>query len=75
MYFFILGRTGSLLLCGLSLVVASGSFSQSSGSRTQASEVVPQGPRCTTAYGIFPEEGMNPCLLHWQAGRFLFFII
>ena len=49
MYFFILGRTGSLLLCGLSLVVASGSFSQSSGSRTQASEVVPQGPRCTTA--------------------------
>ena len=23
---------------------------------------------CPTACGIFPEQGSNPCLLHWQAG-------
>ena len=22
---------------------------------------------CSVAYGIFPDQGSNPCLLHWQA--------
>ena len=25
-------------------------------------------PRCSAACGIFPDQGSNPCPLHWQAG-------
>ena len=25
------------------------------------------GPSCSVACGIFPDQGSNPCLLHWQA--------
>ena len=25
------------------------------------------GPRCSAACGIFPDQGSNPCPLHWQA--------
>ena len=25
------------------------------------------GFRCSSALGIFPGQGLNPCLLHWQA--------
>ena len=25
------------------------------------------GPSCSAARGIFPDQGSNPCLLHWQA--------
>ena len=31
------------------------------------SVVVAHGPSCPVAYGIFPDQGSNPCLLHWQA--------
>ena len=66
---------------GLSLVVASGGHSslrctglslsrplllQSTGSRHAGSVVVAQGPSCSTACGIFPDQGSNPCPLHWQ---------
>ena len=52
---------------------------QSMGSRAQASVVVVpglqstgliavmQGLSCSAASGIFPDQGLNPCLLHWQA--------
>ena len=33
----------------------------------QASVVVAHGPSCSTACGIFPDQGSNPCPLHWQA--------
>ena len=33
----------------------------------QNSVVVIQEISCSTAYGIFPYQGSNPCLLHWQA--------
>ena len=67
---------------GLSLVVASGGQSssrcaglslsrplllQSPGSRRAGSIVVAHGPSCSTACGIFPDQGSNPCPLHWQA--------
>ena len=67
---------------GLSLVVASGGhFSsrcaglslsrplllQSTSSRRAGSAVVAQGPSCSAACGIFPDQGSNPCPLHWQA--------
>ena len=28
---------------------------------------VVHGLRCSMACGIFPDQGLNPCLLHWQA--------
>ena len=67
---------------GLSLVVASGGHSssrctglsvlrplllQSAGSRRAGSVVVAHGPSCSAACGIFPDQGSNPCPLHWQA--------
>ena len=51
---------------------------QSLGSRAQASVVVSglqstgliavmHRLSCSAASGIFPDQGLNPCLLHWQA--------
>ena len=33
----------------------------------QSSTVVAQGLSCSSACGIFPDQGPNVCLLHWQA--------
>ena len=67
---------------GLSLVAASGGHSssrcaglslsrplllRSTGSRRAGSVVVAHGPSCSAARGIFPDQGPNPCPLHWQA--------
>ena len=67
---------------GLSLVAASGGHSssqcvglslsrplllQSTGSRCTGSVIVAHGPSCSMACGIFPDQGSNPCPLHWQA--------
>ena len=67
---------------GLSLAVASGGHSssrcaglslsqplllRSTGSRRAGSVVVAHGPSCSVACGIFPDQGSNPCPLHWQA--------
>ena len=67
---------------GLSLVAASGGHSssrcaglslsrplllRSTGSRCAGSVIVPHGPSCSAACGIFPDQGSNPCPLHWQA--------
>ena len=67
---------------GLPLVAASGGHSssrcaglslsrplllRSTGSRRAGSVVVAHGPSCSTACGIFPDHGSNPCALHWQA--------
>ena len=67
---------------GLSLVAASGGYSSlwcmgfslqwlllswSTGSRRVGSVVVVHGLSCSAACGIFPDQGSNPCPLHWQA--------
>ena len=67
---------------GLSLVAASWGHSssrcaglslsrplllRSTGSRRAGSVVVAHGPSCSAACGIFPDQGSNPCPLHWQA--------
>ena len=67
---------------GLSLVAASGGHSssrcavlslsrplllRSTGSRRAGSVVAAHGPSCCAACGIFPDQGLNPCPLHWQA--------
>ena len=40
---------------------------RSTGSRRAGSEVVAHGLSCSAACGIFPDQGSNPCPLHWQA--------
>ena len=40
---------------------------QSTGSRRAGSVVVAYGPSCSVACEIFPDQGSNPCPLHWQA--------
>ena len=67
---------------GLSPVAASGDHSasrcaglslsrplllRSTGSRCAGSVVVAHGLSCSAACGIFPDQGSNPCPLHWQA--------
>ena len=67
---------------GLSLVVASGGHSssrcvglslprpllpRSTGSRRAGSVIVAHGPSCSAECGILPDQGSNPCPLHWQA--------
>ena len=67
---------------GLSLVAASGGHSsswctglslsrplllRSTDSRRTGLVVVAHGPSCSAACGIFPDQGSNPCPLHWQA--------
>ena len=80
---FIYGCVGSSFLCeGLSPVVASGGHSSlrcaglspsrplllwSTGSRRAGSATVAHGPSRSAACGIPPDQGSNPCPLHWQA--------
>ena len=67
---------------GLSPVAASGDHSsswcvglspsrplplRSTGSRRAGSVIVAHGPSHSAACGIFPDQGTNPCPLHWQA--------
>ena len=40
---------------------------RSTGSRRAGSGIVAHGPSCSTACGILPDQGLNPCPLHWQA--------
>ena len=40
---------------------------RSTGSRRSGSVIVAHGPSCSAACGIFPDQGSNPCPLHWQA--------
>ena len=68
----------------LSLVAVSGGYSLlwasycggSSCCRAQAlgvrAVVVAPGLSCSAACGIFPDQGSNPCPLHWQADSFSF---
>ena len=39
---------------------------RSTSSRHAGSVVVAHGPSCSAACGIFPDQGSNPCPLHWQ---------
>ena len=67
---------------GLSLVAESGGHSslrcaglllsrplllRSTDSRCAGSVIVANGPSRSVACGIFPDQGSNPCPLHWQA--------
>ena len=82
-YFFILWLCWVFVsVRGLSPVAASGGHSssrctglslsrplllRSTGSRRAGSVIVAHRPSCSAACGIFPDQGSNPCPLHWQA--------
>ena len=40
---------------------------RSTSSRRAGSAAVAHGPSCSAACGILPDQGSNPCALHWQA--------
>ena len=40
---------------------------RSTSSRRAGSAIVAHGPSRSAACGIFPDQGSNPCPLHWQA--------
>ena len=81
-YLFIFGCAGSSFLCegflqlrragatlhrGAQASHCRGLSLRSTGSRRAGSIVVAHGPSCSAACGIFPDQGSNPCPLHWQA--------
>ena len=82
-YLFIYGCVGSSFLCegflwlrqvGATLHRGCAGLSlswplslRSTGSRCAGSVIVAHGPSCSAACGIFPDQGSNPCPLHWQA--------
>ena len=74
-YLFIFGCVGSSFLCeGFLQLRQAGASSlsrplllRSTGSRRADPVVVTHGPSCSAACGIFPDQGSNPCPLHWQA--------
>ena len=62
----------SLAECGLSLIAASGGFScvEAQALGVKASVVVTHGLSCPVACGVFPDQGWNPCPLHWQVDSY-----
>ena len=81
-YFIFVCVGSSLLRAGFSPAVASGGYSslwcmgfslqwllllQSTGSRHAGFSSCGHGLSCSAACGIFPDQGSNPCPLHWQA--------
>ena len=82
LFIYLFGCWVFLSVRGLSPVAASGGHSssrcvglslsrplllRSTGSRCAGSVVVTHGPSCSAACEILPDQGSNPCPLHWQA--------
>ena len=55
------------LTIAASLVAEHRLQTRSTGSRRTASAIVAHKPSRSAACGIFPDQGSNPCPLHWQA--------
>ena len=64
----LVAASGATLCCGARASDCGGlSCCGARGLGTQASVVVAHGLSCSAACGIFPDQGSNPCTLHWQA--------
>ena len=61
------GKRGPLFIAVRGPVTIASSLVRSTGSRHAGSVVVAHGPSCSAACGILPDQGPNPCPLHWQA--------
>ena len=60
------GSYSLVVVSGLLLVVASPFVTPRLWSRGSNVEV--HGLSCSMGCGIFPNQGLNPCVLHWQVG-------
>ena len=60
------GKRGPLFIAVRGPLTITASL-RSTGSRRAGSVIVAHGPSCSVACGIFPDQGSNPCPLHWQA--------
>ena len=58
---------GPLFIAARGPLTIAASLVGSTGSRRAGSVVVAHGRSCSAACGIFPDQGLNPCPLHWQA--------
>ena len=67
------GERGATLPCGLQAslylvsLVAEHRLESMRSSVAAACGLVARGLSCPVACGIFPDQGSNPCPLHWQA--------
>ena len=61
------GKWGPLFIAVHGLSLSWPLLLRSTGSRRAGSVIVAYGPSCSAACGIFPDQGSNPCPLHWQA--------
>ena len=61
------GKWGPLFIaaCGSLIIVAS--LVAEHRLQMHRLSIVAHGPCCSAACGIFPDQGSNPCPLHWQA--------
>ena len=67
---------GATLWCGAQASHCSGfSCCRARALGMRASVIVAHGLNCYKACGIFPDQGSNPCPLHWQVDSFFFFLI
>ena len=48
-----------------------GSAVEALGLQRTGPTVAVHRPSCSMAHGIFPDHGLNPCLLHWQLDSYL----
>ena len=63
---------GVTLCCGIKASHCGGFFRQSTGSRNMGFSRFGDGLSCSTACGIFLDQGSNPCL-YWQADPYLLY--
>ena len=61
------GKWGPLFIALRGPLTIAASLMRSTGSRRAGSVIVAHVPSCSAACGIFPDQGSNPCALHWQA--------
>ena len=58
---------GGFPCCGARALSVRASVVVPRGLQSAGSVAVAHGPSCSAAFGIFPDQGSNPCPLHWQA--------
>ena len=61
------GEWGLLFVGMHGFLIAATSLIAEHGLGTRASVVLVHGLSCSRSCGIFPDQGSNPCPLHWQA--------
>ena len=61
------GKRGPLFIAVRGPLTIAASLSAEHRSRRAGSVIVAHGPICSMACRIFPDQGSNPCPLHWQA--------